>query len=87
MAHAFVIAGVAEAGKALVAGKAAFEHREDTMKRMGRPLYLGIGRVVKGMDVVEKIKGVPTGTAGMHQNVPSTPVVIESVKLVDAPKK
>ena len=29
-------------------GKAAFEHREDTMKRMGRPLYLGIGRVVKG---------------------------------------
>ena len=29
-------------------GKAAFERREDTMKRMGRPLYLGIGRVVKG---------------------------------------
>jgi cytochrome c556 len=29
-------------------GKAAFERREDTMKRMGRPLYLGIGRMVKG---------------------------------------
>src|SRR3984893_782738 len=29
-------------------GKAAFERREDTMKRRGRPLYLGIGRVVKG---------------------------------------
>jgi len=29
-------------------GKTAFEHREDTMKHMGRPLYLGIGRVVKG---------------------------------------
>src|SRR6202011_6285913 len=29
-------------------GKAAFERREDTMKRIGRPLYLGIGRVVKG---------------------------------------
>jgi cytochrome c556 len=29
-------------------GKAAFERRQDTMKRMGRPLYLGIGRVVKG---------------------------------------
>jgi cyclophilin family peptidyl-prolyl cis-trans isomerase len=39
------------------------------------------------MDVVEKIKAVPTGTAGMHQNVPATPVVIESVKLVDAAKK
>jgi len=49
--------------------------------------YAVFGRVVKGMEVVEKIKGVPTGTAGMHQNVPSTPVVIESIKLVDAPKK
>ena len=29
-------------------GKATFERREDTMKHMGRPLYLGIGRVVKG---------------------------------------
>jgi len=28
--------------------KTAFERREDTMKHMGRPLYLGIGRVVKG---------------------------------------
>ena len=29
-------------------GKAVFERRQDTMKRMGRPLYIGIGRVVKG---------------------------------------
>jgi cytochrome c556 len=29
-------------------GKATFQHRDDTMKRMGRPFYLGIGRVVKG---------------------------------------
>jgi cytochrome c556 len=29
-------------------GKAAFERRQDTMKRMGRPFYLGVGRVVKG---------------------------------------
>src|ERR1700730_13785125 len=38
-------------------GKAAFERREDTMKRMGRPLYLGIGRVVKGTAAygVEKV--------------------------------
>ena len=31
-----------------VDGQAAFERRETTMKHMGRPLYLGIGRVVKG---------------------------------------
>jgi cytochrome c556 len=29
-------------------GKAAFERRADKMKHMGRPLYLGIGRVVRG---------------------------------------
>jgi len=29
-------------------GKAAFERRADKMKHMGRPLYVGIGRVVKG---------------------------------------
>ena len=26
-------------------GRAAFEHRRDTMKAMGRALYLGVGRV------------------------------------------
>lgn len=29
-------------------GKATFDRREDKMKHMGRPFYLGIGRVVKG---------------------------------------
>lgn len=38
------VAGVASSED----GKAAFERREATMKRMGRPFYLGIGRVVKG---------------------------------------
>ena len=49
--------------------------------------YAVFGRVVRGMEVVEKIRSVPTGTAGMHQNVPATPVLIESVKLVDPAKK
>jgi cytochrome c556 len=39
---------IAVHGASLDDGKAAFEHRQDTMKHMGRPLYLGIGRVVKG---------------------------------------
>jgi cytochrome c556 len=29
-------------------GHAAFEHRRDTMKAMGRALYIGVGRVAKG---------------------------------------
>ncbi len=49
--------------------------------------YAVFGQVVRGMDVVEKIKAVATGNAGGHQNVPSNPITIESVKLVDAVKK
>ena len=47
--------------------------------------YTVFGKVTKGMDVVEKIKMVPTATTGGHQNVPTAPVLIESVKLIDAP--
>jgi peptidyl-prolyl cis-trans isomerase A (cyclophilin A) len=49
--------------------------------------YTVFGKVVEGMDVVNKIVGVPTGSAGMHQNVPRTPVVIESATVVGGTKK
>ena len=42
-----VLSATAVRGASPEDGKAAFERREDTMKRMGRPFYLGIGRVVK----------------------------------------
>jgi peptidyl-prolyl cis-trans isomerase A (cyclophilin A) len=38
--------------------------------------YAVFGKVVAGMDVVDKIRAVPTGNKGMHQNVPIEPVVI-----------
>lgn len=38
--------------------------------------YAVFGRVTQGMDVVDKIRAVPTGNRGMHQNVPTTPVTI-----------
>jgi cyclophilin family peptidyl-prolyl cis-trans isomerase len=43
--------------------------------------YAVFGRVVEGMDIVDQIAKVPTGThpAG-HGDVPTTPVVIKSVK-------
>jgi cyclophilin family peptidyl-prolyl cis-trans isomerase len=44
--------------------------------------YTVFGKVVDGMDVVNKIVGVPTGNQGMHQNVPRTPVLIESASVV-----
>lgn len=41
--------------------------------------YAVFGKVTDGMDVVDRIKEVPTGNRGMHQDVPSDPVTIESV--------
>jgi peptidyl-prolyl cis-trans isomerase B (cyclophilin B) len=41
--------------------------------------YCVFGRVVEGMDVVDKIKAVQTGNSGYHQDVPVEDVVIESV--------
>ena len=44
--------------------------------------YTVFGKVVSGTEVVDKIKAVATGNKGPHQNVPTTPVVIESATLV-----
>ena len=41
--------------------------------------YAVFGKVTDGMDVVNKIKGVKTGTSGFHQDVPKEDVVIQSV--------
>ena len=38
--------------------------------------YCVFGEVVEGMDIVNKIKGVSTGSYGMHQDVPLEEVVI-----------
>ena len=44
--------------------------------------YCVFGKVVEGMDVVEKIESVQTGIMGFHQDVPSESIVIESAKLL-----
>ncbi|MGV6827162.1 MAG: peptidylprolyl isomerase [bacterium] len=42
--------------------------------------YCVFGKVVEGMDVVDKIKGVATGNAAGHQDVPVEPVIIEKAE-------
>ena len=39
--------------------------------------YAVFGKVVDGMDVVDKIEGVKTGSKGGHSDVPQTDVIIE----------
>ncbi|WP_454720755.1 MULTISPECIES: peptidylprolyl isomerase [Cupriavidus] len=45
--------------------------------------YAVFGKVIDGTDVVEKIKGVRTGSAGFHQDVPLEDVVIEKAVVVE----
>ncbi len=45
--------------------------------------YAVFGKVVSGMDVVEKIAKVASGNFGPHQNVPREPIVIESASIVN----
>jgi len=44
--------------------------------------YCVFGKVVEGMDVVDKIRAVKTGNKGFHQDVPVEDVVIEKAEVV-----
>ncbi|XAH22200.1 peptidylprolyl isomerase [Xylophilus sp. GW821-FHT01B05] len=44
--------------------------------------YAVFGKVVSGTDVVDKIRAVATGNKGPHQNVPVTPVSINSATVL-----
>jgi peptidyl-prolyl cis-trans isomerase B (cyclophilin B) len=39
--------------------------------------YCVFGKVIAGEGVVDRIKGVPTGTSGFHQNVPREDILIK----------
>ncbi len=43
--------------------------------------YCVFGKVVEGSEVVDKIKGVKTGNAGFHQDVPKEDVIIERAEI------
>jgi peptidyl-prolyl cis-trans isomerase A (cyclophilin A) len=47
--------------------------------------YAVFGRVLEGMDVVDKIRAMPTGNKNGQQNVPLTPILI--TKAIVEPKK
>jgi cyclophilin family peptidyl-prolyl cis-trans isomerase len=62
-----------------VSDNAALDFSAPTQSGHG---YAVFGKVIKGMDVVNRIVSVPTGTRPPHANVPLTPVVIERAQIV-----
>ena len=56
-----------------LADNAFLDHKGPSPQGWG---YCVFGRVIAGTYVVDKIRAVPTGNAGMHQNVPRDDVVI-----------
>ena len=56
----------------------------DSLNHSGRDFgYAVFAKVVRGMDVVDQIAQVKTSTYGMHQNVPTDPIVIKTIKRVE----
>jgi len=45
--------------------------------------YCVFGKVVDGLTVVDRIKGVPTGSRAGHKNVPLTDVLIEKMEVIE----
>ncbi len=56
-------------------------HYDETATGFG---YAVFGKVIDGMDVVDRIAKVKTTTAGRFRDVPATPVVINHVKRVES---
>jgi cyclophilin family peptidyl-prolyl cis-trans isomerase len=47
--------------------------------------YAVFGMVLEGMDVVDRISNVSTGTRGPHENVPNTAILIKGARIDAAP--
>ncbi len=62
-----------------VSDNASLNHTAPTPQGWG---YCVFGKVVKGQDVVDKIKGVRTGKRGFHSDVPVEDVIIERAEVV-----
>jgi cyclophilin family peptidyl-prolyl cis-trans isomerase len=59
---------------------AGLNQRDKTVEGFG---YCAFGKVISGMDVVDKIAAVPVGFVAGHANVPTVPVIIKSIRLAE----
>ncbi|BCS52448.1 peptidylprolyl isomerase [Geobacter sp. SVR] len=63
-----------------VVDNAFLNHQSKQADRFG---YCVFGQVVDGMEVVDQIRAVKTGTKGGHGDVPVEPVFIKSARLIE----
>jgi cyclophilin family peptidyl-prolyl cis-trans isomerase len=56
------------------------DHQDNSNRGFG---YCVFGRVTAGMDIVDGIARVATGSRGFHENVPEEDVVITSATVLD----
>ncbi len=61
-----------------------FINTVDNSAHLDRSRYCVFGKVIQGMDVVDKIRAVPTSRQAGHQDVPVDEVVILSVRRTDS---
>ncbi|HQV07907.1 MAG TPA: peptidylprolyl isomerase [Thauera sp.] len=62
-----------------VADNDFLNHRSPDLQGWG---YCVLGKVSEGMDVVDAIRKVKTGSSGFHQDVPKEDVIIERAEVV-----
>lgn len=63
-----------------VADNSFLNHTAPTTQGWG---YAVFGEVIEGQDVVDKIKGVKTGSKAGHQDVPTDDVIIEKAEIIE----
>jgi cyclophilin family peptidyl-prolyl cis-trans isomerase len=64
-----------------VKDNAFLDYKGDNAQDYG---YAVFGRVTDGMDVVDKIKDLPTGSVGPFQDVPTEKVIIKTIRVQEA---
>ncbi len=55
-------------------------HTGENMQGWG---YTVFGKVAQGEEVLDKIRCVQTGSQGGHQDVPTDPIIIESISIIE----
>jgi peptidyl-prolyl cis-trans isomerase B (cyclophilin B) len=63
-----------------VGDNAFLDHKGPSPQGWG---YCVFGKVVEGTDVVDRIRAMPTGSSGFHQDVPRDDVVITKAEEID----